>query len=119
MAAAANDEPKKQVRFLPLHHAPAPPFHHELHSDKSVCGRDFVNHFEILLRALLVNGSTVVQFADIRLQNLFPSKMCQFVICPDSKKQRQCLMNGKSEDFNLEVVRMLVVNHINRVELPI
>ena len=27
MAAAANDEPKKQVRFLPLHHAPLPPFH--------------------------------------------------------------------------------------------
>ena len=97
----------------------APPFHHELQSDKSVCRRDFVKHFEILFRALLVNSSTVVQFADIRLQNLFSSKICQFVICLGSKKQRHCLMNGKSEDFNREVVGMFVINHINRVELPI
>ena len=97
----------------------APPFHRELQSDKSVCRGDFVNHIDMLLWALLVNSSRVVQFADIRLQNLFSSKVCQFVICLDSKKQRQCLTNGKREDFNLEVVGMLVINHISRLELPI
>ena len=115
-AAAANDEPKKQVRFLPLHHAPLPfTMNYNL---TNLCAEEILS---TILRALLVNSSTVVQFADIRLQNLSSSKICQFVICLDSKKQRQCLMNGKSEDFNREVVGMFVINHINRMEqeLPI